>query len=151
MSPLNAAGEAIQKLIEVRDLAKFGDTLRKMHSEVMAATQGVLAAYAREMTHLDQIRDLEEEVRNFDTWNTEKDRYELKQLAHHGPSFAYALKSNAKPAEKFHCICASCYQRRIKSVLQFDRRAGVRSSEQILKCPVCGSEAHSDSWPPPNI
>jgi hypothetical protein len=102
------------------------------------------------MTYLDRIRDLEEKVRNFDAWNTEKDRYELKQLSPHGPAFAYALKRDAQPAEKFHCICASCYQRRIKSILQFDRMASIYSSEQILKCPVCGSEAHADSWPPPN-
>ena len=48
MSPLNAAGDTLQKLIEVRDLAKFGDTFRKMHGEVLAAMQGAVAAQTRE-------------------------------------------------------------------------------------------------------
>jgi hypothetical protein len=149
--PLNAAGEGLQKLIETRDLVKFGDTFRKLHGEVLSAMQGAIAAQTREVALLDRVGELEKEVASFEKWDAEKDRYELKQLARGGPAFAYALKHDAQPVEKFHCICASCYQRRIKSILQFKSMAGIRSSTQILKCPVCGSEAHSEGWPPPNI
>ena len=47
MSPLNAAGDTLQKLTQVRDLAKFGDTFRKMHGEVLTAMQGAVAAQTR--------------------------------------------------------------------------------------------------------
>jgi hypothetical protein len=150
MSPLNAAGEGLQKLIETRDLVKFGDTFRKMHGEILAAMQGAIAAQTREATLLGRVSDLEKEVASFETWNAEKERYELKQLARGGPAFAYAIKADAKGSEPFHCICATCYQRRIKSILQFSK-ALFGSDEKIIKCPACGSETHTERWPPPNI
>jgi len=119
-----------------------------MHGEVLAAMQGAIAAQTREAALLERVSELEKEVASFEKWNTEKDRYELKQLIRGGPTFAYALKSDAQPPETFHCICATCYQRRLKSILQFSRWAAVGSQERILTCPVCSTEVRAIGWPP---
>jgi hypothetical protein len=94
MSPLNAAGEGLQKLIETRDLIKFGDEFRKLLAEVIAAQRGALAANMDQLALLEEISALKEKVRSFETWNTEKDRYEMKGLR--SGVFAYMLK----PAER---------------------------------------------------
>lgn len=47
MSPLNAAGQGIEKLIETRDLVKFGDELRKLYADILAAQRGAMTAQAR--------------------------------------------------------------------------------------------------------
>jgi hypothetical protein len=148
MSPLNAAGEGLQKLIETRDLVKFGDTFRKMHGEILAAMQGAIAAQTREATLLSRVSDLEKEVASFETWDAEKQRYELKQLIRGAPTFAYALKPDAQPPEIFHCICATCYQKRLKSILQFSRPVLPGSGERVLACPVCNTEVRVIGWPP---
>jgi hypothetical protein len=110
MSPLNAAGEGLQKLIETRDLVKFGDTFREMHGQIITAQRGAIAANVREAALLDQIRTLEEKVRNFETWNTEKDRYEMKALR--SGVYAYMLKPAERGVEAPHWVCITCYNNR---------------------------------------
>ena len=75
-SPLNAASQAVQKLIETRDLVKFGDTFRELLAEIIAAQQGALAANLREAALLERIGNLEKEVTRFETWEREKQRYQ---------------------------------------------------------------------------
>jgi hypothetical protein len=108
ISPLNAAGEGLQKLIEVRDLAKFGDTFRKMHGEVLAAMQGAIAAQTRQAALLDEVSALKKRVTDLEAWETEKQRYELVALA---PNvMAYSIKETMRGTEPPHYICANCYQ-----------------------------------------
>jgi len=136
MSPLNAAGESLQKLIEVRDLAKFGDTFRKMHGEVLAAMQGAIAAQTREAALLERVSQLEKEVASFETWNTEKNRYELKALR---PSvFAYMLKIGERGSEPPHWLCANCYENRKKSFFQWTARTA--QAYRVYECPACKAE-----------
>ena len=144
-SPLKSAGEAIEKLIEVRDLSKFGDTLRKLHAEVLAAQAGAIAGQTREMELLKSISALEAEVASFETWDTEKQRYELKDIG--GGIMAYALKAGAQPPEPAHSICPDCYQQRIKHMIQPVRRTPGMS--HVMVCPHCGWEGYvSGMWHP---
>jgi hypothetical protein len=62
MSPLNAAGQGIEKLIETRDLIKFGDELRKLHAEILAAQRGAMTAQTNEAGLLEQVRELKKRV-----------------------------------------------------------------------------------------
>ena len=110
MSPLNAAGEGLQKLIETRDLVKFGDEFRKLLAEVLAAQRGALTAQTNEFALLEQINDLKKEIARFETWDNEKTRYELKAFG--TGAFAYALKTEAQQGEPMHQICPTCYANR---------------------------------------
>jgi hypothetical protein len=115
MSPLNAAGEGIQKLIETRDLVKFGDVLGKVHAQVLSAQQGALAAQAREATLSEEIRTLKKHVADLEAWEAEKQRYELVALA---PNvMAFSIKEAVRGNEPPHYVCANCYQEGKKSFL----------------------------------
>jgi hypothetical protein len=136
MSPLNAAGESLQKLIEVRDLAKFGDTFRKLHGEVLAAMQGAIAAQTREAALLERVGQLEKEVASFETWDAEKEHYELKALR---PSvFAYMLKRDARGAKPPHWVCANCYGNRKISIFQWTSH--MAQAYRVYQCAACKSE-----------
>jgi hypothetical protein len=141
MSPLNAAGEGLQKLIETRDLVKFGDTFRKLHGEVLAAMQGAIAAQTREATLLDRVSQLEKEMARFEAWDAEKQRYELKDFG--AGAFAYSLKANARGGEPAHQICPTCYENRRKSILQIVPGNNARTAlgiRAVHRCPVCKTE-----------
>jgi hypothetical protein len=115
MSPLNAAGQGIEKLIETRDLIKFGDELRKLHAEILAAQRGAMTAQANEATLLEQVSKLKKQVTDLEAWETEKQRYELVALA---PNvMAYSVKPAARGTEPPHYICANCYNVGRKSFL----------------------------------
>ena len=146
MSPLNAAGDTLQKLIEVRDLAKFGDTFRKMHGEVLAAMQGAVAAQTRESALLDRIRDLEEKVRSFETWEREKNRYERRNIG--WGAFAYVLKKSERGTETPHWACTNCYENGKMITLQYGRPI---KGPAIWRCPSCKNtidvNAANAVWP----
>lgn len=147
-------GEGLSVLKAAFDLAKGLKDLKSTASRnaaIIELQEKILTAQTAQSDAIDIVRLLEEKVAGFETWETEKNRYELKQLIRTGATFAYALKADAQPHETFHCICATCYQRRVKSILQFSRNLFVGSEEQILVCPVCKTEVHSIGWPPRNI
>ena len=132
MSPLNAAGQGIEKLIETRDLIKFGDALRKLHAEILAAQRGAMTAQANEAALLDEVGQLKKRVTDLEAWDREKARYELMALA---PNvMAYSVKADARGSEPPHYICANCYNVGRKSFLNHVVQA--RSFDRY-KCGNC--------------
>jgi hypothetical protein len=143
-SPLNAASEGIQKLIEVRDLVKFGDALGKLQAQILSAQQGALAAYAREATLLEEIGVLKKRVTELEAWDAEKKRYELVALA---PNvMAYSIKAEMRGAEPPHYICANCYQVGRKSFLNQVVRG---TNIDAFHCKTCDERLTIDKGGPP--
>jgi hypothetical protein len=131
--PLGTVTKGLQELMEVRDLVKFGDTFRKMHSDVLAAQSSALAGYTRELTLLDEIGQLKKRVAEFETWNTQKQRYELKFLGY--GAYAYMLKPDARGTEPPHWACTNCYEHGHIVTIQY----GVlkRGDGHAWFCPSC--------------
>ncbi len=138
-NPLKTAGETVQKLIGLRDTAKFGDAIVELQAQIMAAQQGALAAHQRETVMAEEIRDLEKEVARFEAWDTEKERYELKEIA--SGQFAYALKEKESGSEPPHMLCANCYGQNQKSILQTEVRDP--GQHKVLLCQHCDSDLFS--------
>lgn len=144
MSPLNAAGESIQKLVDIRDTVKFGETVGKIYAQVLAAQQAALMAQAREASLLDEIGGLKKRVSELEAWNAEKDRYELVSLA---PNLvAFAVKQSARGDEPMHYICANCYNGGKKSFLQQVTRGAYHDA---YKCNACGEHLSVNKGMPP--
>jgi hypothetical protein len=138
---------ALKTAFDIAKGLKDIDDATRRNAAVIELQEKILAAREAQSALLDRVSELEEKVASFEKWDTEKERYELKQLIPAAPTFAYALKSIAQPPETFHCICATCYQNRVKSILQFSRTALIGSDEKILACPVCKTEVHVLAWP----
>lgn len=138
--PLGAAGQTVKKLIETRDLLKFGDTFRELYAEILAATQGALDAQARESALLQRIRELEEIVRSFETWEAEKNNYELKALG--WGAYAFMLKRDARGSKPPHWVCAHCYCNGKAEILQHPMIPG---EGQRWVCPACKNRIHPAS------
>jgi hypothetical protein len=133
MSPLNAAGQGIEKLIETRDLVKFGDELRKLYTDVLAAQRGAITAQANESALLQEIDKLKKRVAELEASERDKERYQLVALA---PNvMAYALKESARGSETPHLVCANCFNAGKKSLLNQVTR-GERID--VFLCNNCG-------------
>jgi hypothetical protein len=100
---------------------------------VIELQKEILAAQAAQSALIEQVRDLEKKVAGFETWDTEKKRYRLTDFG--GNTFAYALKPEAAEGEPPHRICPACYEKRQKSILQFDFRTAAGQDKYI--CPAC--------------
>lgn len=137
-NPLSAATKTLQELMEVRDLVKFGDTFRKMNDEILAAQRSALDGYRRELSLLDEVGALKEKAAASEAWETEKNRYELKDLG--WGSFAHMLKPEARGSQPAHWVCANCYSNRHISIIQYIQIKGV-GYRHI--CPACKTELNA--------
>ena len=85
----------------------------------------------------ERIRELEERVAEFEAWDGEKERYQLKQVGI--GAFAYSPKPVMKGAEPEHWLCTQCFGNRKKSFLQARARIR-REAHTTYHCSVCQSE-----------
>lgn len=139
---------ALKTAFDIAKGLKDIDDATRRNAAVIELQEKILAAREAQSTLLDRVGELEEKVASFERWDTEKERYDLKQLIPGAPTFAYALKPDAQPPEPFHCICVTCYQKRLKSILQFSRIVMSGGNEKILACPICDTKVHVVGWPP---
>lgn len=134
ISSLQAAGDIAKSMIGLRDAAAIQGKVIELQSVILAAQTSALSAQAEQSALLERIRRLEKEVADVKAWDTEKQRYELKEIV--SGNFAYALKEGASPSEPAHKICAKCYQHGKKSILQ----KLIKGLLEYLHCHDCGAE-----------
>jgi hypothetical protein len=131
-SPLKAAGDIANGLINLRDTVKFGEAVISLQAQIMSAQQGALAAKRQETQMGAEIRTLKQRLADMDDWKAQQERYQLEKLP---PGvFVYTLKPDKADGEPPHQICQTCYQRSKKSILHAHEASG---GTQNLECHEC--------------
>lgn len=102
------------------------------NAAVIELQEKILAAREAQAMLLERVGELEKQVAGFETWNAEKEKYDLKQVD--PGAFAYVLKPEAGRTEPPHWLCATCYADRKKSLLQYFGRAPGNESASVYKC-----------------
>lgn len=134
LGSLKAAGEIAKSLIDLHDATKINSKVIELQSVILSAQSGALDAQAAQRTLLDRIGELEEEMARMEAWDAEKQKYELAERVPGESIFAYRLKEDTKGTEPPHWICATCYERGTKSILQKQPAVGRRTGHH---CPAC--------------
>lgn len=107
----------------------------------------ILSAQEAQAALVERIRTLEKEVADFETWEAEKQTYELKSLG--WGSFAYVLKPDARGAKPPHWVCPNCFANKKISIIQH-LSVGPKRGHW---CPSCSTEFQPsqnlslDEWP----
>ena len=139
---IQAAGNIAKSLIDLRDISVLQTKTVELQSAILAAQSSALSAQSEQFALIDRIRDLEEKVRRMEAWETEKDRYQLKEII--SGRFTYVLKDTVQPPEPPHQICTNCYSRGEKSILQERHHAVGRA--RSLSCHNCGAEIYTSGF-----
>jgi len=105
---------ALKTAFDIAKGLKDIDDAARRNAAVIELQEKILAAQEAQSALLERVRELEEKVRSLETWETEKQRYELKQF---GSAVAYVLKAEAQGTEPSHQLCANCFARGKKSFL----------------------------------
>lgn len=145
LAALKAAKDIAQAMVGLRDSQAFQAKVIEFQSRILDAQAATSAANEERSMLIERIGALEEEVAKAQAWDAQAKRYELVEL--HRSNFAYAMKKERRSAEPMHYLCASCYQKRQKSILQGYTRLGMHH----LVCPLCKLEViHSvdPNWSP---
>ncbi len=132
---------AFNGLLNAAKALRDMDNAMARNSAVIELQGQILSAQEDYSALLAKVRELETKLVQFENWETEKQRYELKE---HGERkvLAYALKEGVQPSEQPHSICPDCYQQRKRSILQTMHRWPGRN--QILACQSCGWEGYTE-------
>ena len=131
---LNVALNISKALLGIRDQAVIQEKVLELTSEIITAQQAAMNAITAQTALIDQIRTLEKKIMDMEAWGTEKQRYEFVKVSVWG-TFAYVLKEEMAAGSPSHRICANCYDRGKKSVLQAQPR--IEMGRRMHLCPEC--------------
>jgi hypothetical protein len=143
------AGEIITGLSALKAMLDIAKGLKDMNDAAarnavaIELQEKILAAREAQSALAERVRELEEEVAGFKTWEAEKQRYKLTKLP--PGTFVYTLKDSDELGEESHQLCEKCYQAGKKAILH---SYGSRHDVEKLACLGCGSEywvGHPDS------
>ncbi|MDY0241145.1 MAG: hypothetical protein RBR34_03100 [Rhodospirillaceae bacterium] len=128
--PARQAVQTLRAVILSMNRAEDSSPLYARQAEALSAlldVEEILNAQER------QCRALEEKARAAQAWETEKARYVLERLP---PGlFLYSLKEECAKDEPHHALCPACYQKAVKSILQYE---ALSSDNGRFFCPECG-------------
>jgi peptide subunit release factor 1 (eRF1) len=134
VSEVFAGLNAIKTAFDMAKGLKDIDDAARRNDAVIELQEKILSAQSAQPSLVETITDLKKRVAELETWETEKQRYELNEVA--TGVFAYRLKAQTTSTEPMHYLCARCYQHCRKSILQ--RRD--RGSSKFFECSECNTE-----------
>jgi hypothetical protein len=140
LGSLQSASSIIKTLSGLRTDSESSAQLAELNRQIMAAQTSAIQANTAQFALIERVRKLEADIVSFETWNTEKKRYELKEISR--GSFAYILKEDARGSEPIHHICQICYEKGNKTILQL-KHPGIASQfgkRYVYYCPSCKTE-----------
>jgi hypothetical protein len=136
---------AFKTMFDMAKALKEMDTANTRNMAVIDLQERILAAQSAYAELASRVGELEAVVRSLETWETEKQRYELHKAGYSG--FVYRLKEGVQPPEPAHEICANCYEGRKKSILE--RQTWQPGRAVVLTCQRCGTTAYVSGVPFP--
>lgn len=128
--------QIVKSLFNVRDGALEREKTAELREKLFTVLGDAMTVQAALASAQEEVAALKDRIVKMENWNTEAARYELKEIV--PGRFAYSIKEAQRGAEPAHSICASCYQRGVKSILQAEHQAVGRV--ELLLCHVCDAE-----------
>lgn len=113
----------------------------ELNERLGGALQQLIAAQTAYLALLSEKGELESELVKLRDWAHEKQRYYLHRFP--TGTLAYRIQPDAQGTEPLHEICADCYQKGIKTILQACEDGWFKA----LKCHPCNSVIRTEEIP----
>ena len=137
---LKTASDIAKGFLHLNSLADVQGKVIELQDAILSAQSSALAAQSEQLTMVQRVRDLEEEIARIKAWEETKQRYALVR-PWTGATVVYALKESRKGSEIPHWICTKCYDDGRRTILQ--PKFG-NADRMILVCPTCVFEIHTE-------
>lgn len=116
ITSIKAVKDIAESIVGLRDAEMIRGKVFELQSKMLEAQAFAFSAHDERAALIQEIRKLEKQISDLEAWETEKQRYELQDIWH--GSLAYVIKESMRGPEPPHNICANCYQRGHKRILQ---------------------------------
>ena len=120
ITSVRAAYDLTKAMIASRDAKVLAEGTRNLQLILGDAIGKFLEAQQAQMAQPEEIMALKAQVKKFSDWETEKQRYELKDVGH--GVFAYMNKPAVGGSEPPHWLCPTCFAKGQKAYFQFSAR-----------------------------
>lgn len=135
LQSLKAAKDILQGLNAASTQAAVNEVKLVLGEKLLEAREALSAAHDAHSAALERVGRLEEDLAKLKNWEREKERYQLQSIGN--GALIYSLKPGMEGVEPPHRICAACYQRGQKSILQLELWQPLRA--EVLVCHECGA------------
>jgi spore cortex formation protein SpoVR/YcgB (stage V sporulation) len=111
------------------------------NAAVIELQEKILIAREAQTSLTERISELEKQVADFETWERDKQEYTITSLP--SGTIVYQFVSDTPTSKPPHYICAKCYEKRKRSILQPVRKSAASFALQIpdqLRCPECKTD-----------
>lgn len=132
MVSLKAATDIAKGLFELKITTDVQSKVIEIQSALLSAQSSALAATNAQFELHERVRALEAELKSFNDWEKQKDRYALAQPWSRGGQI-YALKKDAAQGEMPHYLCANCFHNGKRVILNPLAKDGWIH----MVCPTC--------------
>jgi hypothetical protein len=111
-----AISKAIASALKTVKDAETKKAIAGIQDSLLDVQSKLLTAQSQYEALAEVKRELEQKIMQYEKWDSESTRYELKELA--AGIFVYALKPDETRGEPLHWLCPNCFQQRQKSILE---------------------------------
>jgi hypothetical protein len=127
-------GDLIGHMKESSEKKKMAAAFADVQDKMMGLQSKIIETSAALAAAEERAREAEKKCMQMEDWQHQASRYQLKEIV--TGIYAYALKPGMEEGEPVHYLCATCYQKGKKSILQFEVRLG---QSRVYKCHECAS------------
>jgi len=131
---INTAAKAAASAFKTVEDVKTKEAIANIQNSLIDIQAQLLATQSKYEDLTEVKRQLEQKIMEYENWDSDAARYELKEVA--AGIFVYALKKDQAQGEPVHWLCPNCFQQRQKSILS---KPGVDRLD--YKCHRCSFEA----------
>ncbi|ENP0655282.1 hypothetical protein ACCH91_000155 [Serratia marcescens] len=132
---VKAIKDVVKAASDLKTNVAINDKATEIYSYLNDVQEKLMALQAEHMAMARLKDDLERQVMELTQWNQEKTQYALTKLP--SGTMVYQLKPAYQGDEPVHQLCPNCYQKQVKSILQFH---GYSQWHSVLRCPGCASD-----------
>jgi len=132
---VKAVKDVVKAASDLKTDVAINEKATEIYSYLNDVQEKLMSLQADHMSMTRLKDDLERQVMELTQWNKEKAHYALAKLP--SGAMVYQLKPSYQGDEPAHYLCPNCYQKQVKSILQFH---GYSQWHSILRCPDCTSD-----------
>jgi rubrerythrin len=129
---LKTAADIAKGFLSLKETAAVQGKVIELQGHILAAQSSALAGQSDQLSLLEEIRALKAKMAELEAWNTEKKRYELKNVGY--SALVYTLKEEERGSTPPHWICANCYEGGHAAIIQY---VMVPKQGNVWTCPSC--------------
>lgn len=103
-------------VLQAKVTAAVREKAIESQAAIISVQSAMLTLQSQYQTLLNEKAELEKRLVAIEDWSAEAGKYELQEVG--TGAFVYVLKENVNDTAPSHWLCANCYQKKQKSILQ---------------------------------